>query len=446
MSDLPNGWNFVSFPDCIFFQEGPGLRKYQYRQSGIPFLNIRTFDHEIIDKKLCRFLDPKEVEDKYSHFLVDEGDILVAISGSIGKIAIARLCDLPLMLNTSIMRFRSLREDVLLTRYIYFFLKSEHFFTQAKKVWTGTAQKNMGPSHIKTFKLLLPPLNEQKRIVAKLDRLFVHSRRAREELARIPQLIDRYKQAILNVATSGENWQKVTIMSVAQVGTGSTPLKSNSSYYAHDGIPWITSSATGQTFVTLASEFITETAVLEYRLKKYPVGTLLVAMYGEGKTRGQVTELKIEATINQACAAIIVDESLSLKEYVKLSLQANYFEMRNLAEGGNQPNLNLSKIKNFPLFLPSLQEQKEIVRRVEKLFKAIDTIAAEYQQAIKRLDRLDQAILAKAFRGELVPQDPTDEPAAALLARIQAEKLTQPKPTKSKRKPKINPDQNDLPL
>ena len=153
MSELPKGWELVEFPDFVFFQEGPGLRKYQYRETGIPFLNIRTFDEEKIDKTLCRFLDPKEVEEKYQHFLVDDGDILVAISGSIGKMAIARLSDLPLMLNTSIMRFRPLYENVLRRGYLYFFLKSEHFLKQAEKAWTGTAQKNMGPSHIKTFNL-----------------------------------------------------------------------------------------------------------------------------------------------------------------------------------------------------------------------------------------------------------------------------------------------------
>ena len=212
MSELPKGWELVEFPDFVFFQEGPGLRKYQYRETGIPFLNIRTFDEEKIDKTLCRFLDPKEVEEKYQHFLVDDGDILVAISGSIGKMAIARLSDLPLMLNTSIMRFRPLYENVLRRGYLYFFLKSEHFLKQAEKAWTGTAQKNMGPSHIKTFNLRLPPINEQRRIVAKLDSLFARSRRAREELERIPKLCDRYKQAVLATAISGEmtkEWREI---------------------------------------------------------------------------------------------------------------------------------------------------------------------------------------------------------------------------------------------
>jgi type I restriction enzyme S subunit len=183
--------------------------------------------------------------------------------------------------------------------------------------------------------------------------------------------------------------------------------------------------------VTQAEEFVTASAIAAHRLKKFPIGTLLVAMYGEGKTRGQVTELGIEATINQACAAVVVNEAKALKRFVKFALEANYFQMRELAEGGNQPNLNLSKIKGFPLRLPALPEQQEIVRRVEALFAFADRIEARLATARKTVERLTPATLAKAFRGELVPQDPNDEPAAALLERLHAQ--TDPATAKSKR-------------
>ena len=124
-------------------------------------------------------------------------------------------------------------------------------------------------------------------------------------------------------------------------------MRSNSAFFASQGTPWITSAATSQSVVLSAEEFVTDAAIAVHRLKIFPAGTLLVAMYGEGKTRGQVTELGLDATINQACAAIVVDESLARRSFIKLALQANYFEMRELAEGGNQPNLNLSKIKKL---------------------------------------------------------------------------------------------------
>lgn len=154
-------------------------------------------------------------------------------------------------------------------------------------------------------------------------------------------------------------------------------------------------------------------------------------MYGEGKTRGQVSELGIAATINQACAAIVVDQRKINKNFLKLSLQANYLEMRVLAEGGNQPNLNLSKIKAFSVNLPLIEEQTEIVRRVASLFAFADRLEARLQSAQTAAERLTPALLAKAFRGELVPQDPSDEPATELLRRLRearaAEATTKPK-------------------
>ncbi|KGM40432.1 hypothetical protein JY96_11340 [Aquabacterium sp. NJ1] len=155
-------------------------------------------------------------------------------------------------------------------------------------------------------------------------------------------------------------------------------------------------------------------------------------MYGEGKTRGQVTELGIPAAINQACAAVVVDETKMVRSFVKLALQANYLEMRVLAEGGNQPNLNLAKVKGFSLPMPPLDEQTEIVRRVDLLFAFADRLEARLQAAQAAASRHTPALLAKAFRGELVPQDPNDEPASELLRRLtQAKSAT---PTKGRKR------------
>ena len=98
-----------------------------------------------------------------------------------------------------------------------------------------------------------------------------------------------------------------------------------------------------------------------------------------------------------------------------------------MAYGGGKPGLNLQNIKDVTFALPSQEEQTEIVRRVEQLFAYADTIEQQAKAAKERVDNLTQAILAKAFRGELVPQDPNDEPAAELLRRLQAERATAPK-------------------
>jgi len=149
-------------------------------------------------------------------------------------------------------------------------------------------------------------------------------------------------------------------------------------------------------------EIVTQKAVDDCKLKLFKAGTLLVAMYGEGKTRGQVTELTFDATINQACAAIIVDENKIEKAYLKIRLLENYAAIRQLAEGGNQPNLNLSKVRSISILVPSRKEQIKIVKKVETLFAIADKMEANLANAQKRVDNLTQSILAKAFRGELL--------------------------------------------
>jgi type I restriction enzyme S subunit len=329
---------------------------------------------------------------------------------------------------------------------------------------SGTTRRRISRGKLAQIEFPVPPLSEQQRIADKLDTLLKRVDACRERLGNVPAILKRFRQAVLAAATSGalteswrekralsDEWNETTVQAVAQVGTGSTPLRSNPAFFAPSGTPWITSSATAQPIVLSAEEFVTDAAIKAHRLKKFPIGALLVAMYGEGKTRGQVTELGIEATINQACAAVVVDDLKALKAFVKIALQANYLEMRDLAEGGNQPNLNLSKIKLFPLRLPSLEEQKETVRRVEKLFAFADSLEARYAVARKKVENLTPSLLAKAFRGELVEQDQNDEPASILLERIKAERATdgkQPRRTAPRRKmAKINsPAPDPLPI
>jgi len=205
-------------------------------------------------------------------------------------------------------------------------------------------------------------------------------------------------------------------------------------YYENGSIPWVTSGAVNHKRVTEPTNYITDAAIQETNCKVFPAGALLMAMYGEGKTRGQVARLELDAATNQALAVIHeVDEEKIDKEYLFRFLDSIYLEIRDQAEGGVQPNLSLGKVKSFKVPLPRLEEQREIVRRIETAFAKIDRLAAEAEKALKLTDRLDQRILAKAFAGELVPQDPNDEPAAVLLERIRTERSAKPKVSRGRR-------------
>jgi type I restriction enzyme, S subunit len=168
---VPRSWLIVPLPAVIYFQEGPGLRNWQFRPSGIPFLNIRTLQDGKVIRERCQFLDPTEVANKYRHFLVRKGDILCSTSGTIGKVAVAEEDDLPLMLNTSIVRFAPYGESGPAPGFIKLFLGTQYFLDQAHRSTTGSAQVNMGPSHLKLMAFPLPPLAEQHRIIAKVDEL-----------------------------------------------------------------------------------------------------------------------------------------------------------------------------------------------------------------------------------------------------------------------------------
>jgi type I restriction enzyme S subunit len=167
---VPVGW-VLPFADHVDFKEGPGLRNWQYRDFGIPFLNIRTLVDNDIDLTKVQFLDQKEVETKYQHFLLKEGDHVVSSSGTIGRIVTIRAEHLPLVLNTSIIRMRP--NGKRMGRWLLkHFLLSDLFQNQAKSFAIGAAQANFGPIHLKQMLILAPSENiclEYERLVEPLE-------------------------------------------------------------------------------------------------------------------------------------------------------------------------------------------------------------------------------------------------------------------------------------
>lgn len=436
MRELPEGWVECAIGDVS------GQPQQKQPAAGVEFTYI---DISSVDRETKAITNPQRLMgDKApsrARQLVQTGDVLVSMTRpNLNAVTLVGPDHDGQIASTGFDVMRPVNTD---PRWLFFAVRTNEFVESMTDLVQGALYPAVRPRDIRSYKFPLAPLAEQKRIADKLDALLARVDACRARLDAVPRLLRRFRQAVLAAATSGEltaewrkdeeeNWPKVTVASISDVGTGTTPHRANSLFYAPNGIPWITSAATGKPFVTAAQEFVTPAVLKSGRLKLYPVGTLLVAMYGEGKTRGQVSELSIQATINQACAAIVVDESKASRSFVKLALQANYLEMRDMAEGGNQPNLNIGKIKNFELPLPPLLEQAEIVRRVEALFAFADRLESRYRAARAQVDRLTPSLLAKAFRGELVPQDPNDEPASALLARIRAEREATLKPQVSR--------------
>lgn len=268
---------------------------------------------------------------------------------------------------------------------------------------------------------------------------------------KIPQLLKDFRQQVLTQAVTGKltekwregrnlgEWENTSIGDLFSVKTGSTPKRGTASYYENATIPWLKSGQVKNEFIYEAEEFITELAVKETNAKIYPKDTLLVAMYGEGKTRGQVGWMKLEASSNQAIAALVNEEmEMVTRSYIYHFCLSQYNEIRAQAEGGNQPNLNLTKIKNWQIQLPSEIEQQEIVRRVETLFAKADAIEQQYQTLKQKIDSLPQALLHKAFKGELVEQLESDGDARELLEEIKGLKKQTAKPKAKKKNVRVS--------
>ncbi|MBQ3714947.1 MAG: restriction endonuclease subunit S [Fibrobacter sp.] len=176
-------------------------------------------------------------------------------------------------------------------------------------------------------------------------------------------------------------WKKVKLGDVAKVTSGGTPLRTQSEYW-NGNIPWVKTAQiqNGHISKDQVDEYITELGVNESSAKIVPKGTLLMAMYGQGKTRGQVAILDIDATINQACAAFHLKEDEVLTPYLFQYFLFHYENIRNLSNDGGQKNLSAEIIKKIPLDLPPIEEQKKIaatlsvwdsaIEKMEKLVEA----------------------------------------------------------------------------
>jgi type I restriction enzyme, S subunit len=192
-----------------------------------------------------------------------------------------------------------------------------------------------------------------------------------------------------------ERWQWVRVIDIVDVGTGSTPATTNSDYY-NGNIPWYTSSATNNIIAETPETFITEIAIKETNCKIFPSGSLIIAMYGQGKTRGQISEIVVPGATNQAIAAMVFYESSKeLKKYIKYYFVKIYDEIRSMAEGAAQPNLNVGKIKETLIPLPPLAEQHRIVAKIDRLMEFCDRLEESIEATkVKQTDLLN-AVMAQ---------------------------------------------------
>jgi type I restriction enzyme S subunit len=394
---------------------------------------------------------------------LNERTILVSINGTIGNTAFYN--NEKVILGKSACYFNLMNE--IDKNFIKLLLNTSYFLEYALLEATGTTIKNIGLKTMRSFVLPLPPHEEQKRIVAKVDELMslcdelenqqIRSLSTHQTLVKTlletlthatgadelqlawekislhfdtlfctEDSIDQLKQVILQLAVMGRlvkqdandepaekfleqiatikdtllkegkirkqipfleisgdekpcelplGWTFSRLGIFTIIGTGATPSRDRADYFNPAEINWVTSGETNEDFIFETKEKVSSLALKETNISIYPKGSLIVAMYGQGKTRGQVSELMVEAGTNQACAVItLVNKDDSHRKYLKLFFKKAYEEIRSNAAGGAQPNLNLAKIANTVIPLPPIAEQNRIVIKVAELFCVCDLL------------------------------------------------------------------------
>jgi type I restriction enzyme S subunit len=201
-----------------------------------------------------------------------------------------------------------------------------------------------------------------------------------------------YKQTEVGVIP--EDWSVKRISELATVGSGGTPSRENAAYWNGD-IPWITTSQINFNTITEADQFISEVGLKNSAAKLLPAGTLLMALYGQGKTRGKVGVLGFEAATNQACASISPTGDIS-PEFLLHYLASRYEAIRNSSNTGSQENLNGQIVKDTPVVFPPILEQRAIAAALSD----VDAMLAKLGQFIAKKRDLKQAAMQQLLTGQ----------------------------------------------
>jgi len=259
---------------------------------------------------------------------------------------------------------------------------------------------DLNHSDFYSIPVILPPLYEQQAIaealsdvdglISALDALIAKQRAIKQ--GAMQELLTGQRRL---PGFAGE-WEVKKLGEIAEISSGGTPDRKEDSYW-NGTIPWITTSQIDSNRITAAEEFITEIGLANSSAKKFNKNTLLMAMYGQGKTRGKVAILGIDATINQACAAISIQQNISV-EYIFFNLSQRYEEIRSLSNTGNQENLNGNIIKAIPILLPPPAEQTAIAQILADMDDAIAALVQKRAKTVALKQGMMQALLTGQVR------------------------------------------------
>ncbi len=435
MSGLPDGWTKVRIDALGDLRLGKMLDKA--KNQGLPArylrnLNVRWFRFDLQGLHTI-MVSPGEME----QLSVENGDLFICEGGEPGRCAVWRGGSNTLVFQKALHRFRSC--GAVIPELLMYQLRFGSDTGILGAAFTGTTIKHLTGESLAKYEVSVPPLPEQKRIADKLDALLARVDACRERLDRVPGILKRFRQAVLAAATSGELtrewrearglpavWPAASVSEIADRvfdGPFGSNLKSND--YVEFGVRVVRlENIASLRFVEEKRTYIDP--VKYEALKKHTLlaGDVLFSAFVDEEVRVCLlpAELGGKAINKVDCFCIRVNPARCRPKFIALRLacRATFEALDEEVHGATRPRINLSQLKNIRFQLPALAEQDAIIRRTDELFALTDNLECLLAVARRSTEKAAPAILAKAFRGELVSQDPTDEPAAELLARIRA--------------------------
>lgn len=416
--------------DCatIIAGQSPESKYYNSTGEGIPFFQGKADFGELYPKVRVYCSSPTKI--------AQYNDILLSVRAPVGP---TNLSPGTVCIGRGLAAIRP--DDSLDLKYLLYYFR--YFETQLSAKGTGTTFKAINQKLIKNLEIPIPPLNEQSRIVAHIEELFSELDKAVDTLKTTKEQLAVYRQAVLKAAfegkytkwwrknhnvsaneeycelrkenqvfkdTSGDEnelslnipdeWMKVRLGEIFDVEVGATPSRQHAEYW-NGSIPWVSSGEVRFTTINKTREMITDIGLKNASTNLQPIGTVLLAMIGEGKTRGQSAILNIPAAHNQNTAAILVSKTLCQPKYIYYFLQLNYENTRRVGSGNNQKALNKERVRAIRVPFAPIAEQSIIVKEIEKRLSICKNIEQTVNTALAQADAMRQSILKQAFEGTM---------------------------------------------
>lgn len=441
IAGLPSGWSDCTIADIIErIETGKSVkcdeRPPQGEENGLVKISAVTWGsfNEQESKTLfdSSHLKPEE-KIQLGDFLISRANTLELV----GSCVLVKNLSKNLFLSDKVLRLILSNES---KPWLLVCLRSQNGRKQIESSATGNqlSMRNISQQALKEIQIPLPPLAEQIRIAQKLDELLAQVDTLKARIDALPATFKRFRQSILVAAVSGRltmEWRAKSMTSLESTDCklgdvarfidyrGKTPVKVNS------GVPLITAKNIRKGYISIEPrEYIHPDAYDTWMTRGIPKpGDVLITTEAP---LGNIAKIETQEKFALAQRAICLQFNNTINSsYAAIALQSPQFqeELLTKATGTTVKGIKASVLKEISIICPSLPEQTEIVRRVEQLFAFADQLEAKVASAQNRIDHLTQSILAKAFRGELVPQDPNDEPASVLLERIKAQRAAAPK-------------------